>query len=168
MMDIPKEYKPWHEFSNTLRCLIWDQYGYGQEKAKPCDWFTPEAIERAKAFAAGVAEPDIRLIYEVSDNGKHGEWATVDDANKIIYFHNRVQASNPERYMRDRHATHNRLYGGIIRAILVYKRTGVACLPDWNANKVDSYGYKDGNKNLIPRVHEVKARLEKEGKVAIT
>ena len=164
-MNIPEEYKPWHEFMNANHCLIWDQYGYWHEKTKPCDWFTREAIANARAFASTVVEPDIRLIFEVSEDGRHGEWATVDDANKIVYFHNRVKA-NPDRkyrfnamaYMQDRHATHRRLYGGIIEALLTYKATGTACLPDWNTNESDRYGYKDGDKNLVPRVHEVKAR----------
>ena len=167
-MNIPEGYRPWHEFMNVEKCLIWDQYGYWQKpqehfRPRPPDWFTPEEINRSKEFAATLKEPEIRLVFEVSEDGRHGHWATVDDANQIVYFENRV-GPNPdslgkfsaELYMRGRHAEHERLYGGVIRALLVYQQTGIACLPDWNTNKIDSYGYKNGKTYTIPRAKEVK------------
>jgi len=164
-MNIPNDYRHWHEFAHTVDCLVWDEYGYCQESkypfvATPPDWFTREAIEKAKAFALQLVSHDIRLIFEVSEDGKHGKWATVDDANKIIFFDCGVNCAlsggSPESYMRGRHATHSRLYGGIVEALIVYKKTGVACLPDWNTNQLDTYGYKNGNRNAIPRTREAR------------
>ena len=129
------------------------------------DW-----IEKANKFALSLIKPDIAFLFEISEDGKRGEWATVDHANKIVYFHSRVTANpdrqgafSPEHYMRDRHATHTRLYGGIIDALLVYQRTGIACLPDWNTNEIDSWGYDDeGKRNRIPRVSEVVSNEQRE------
>jgi len=161
-MKIPENYTQWHEHMDANTCIIWDQYGYWQENgthfvAKPPDWFTSEEIKKAENFAARVVTPEMRIIFEVSEDGEHGEWATVDDANKIVYFHSRVKAKNPKSYMRDLHTTHCHLYVGIIEALIVYQKTGISCLPDWNTDKIDSYGYKDGKKYRIPRVKEVLA-----------
>jgi hypothetical protein len=163
-IDIPTDYVRWSEHMNTLNCLVWDQHGYWRKDIKPPEWFTGAAIDSAKAFVATLQPADIALLFEVSADGEHGEWATVDHANTTVYFHNRVKARDPESYMRDRHATHARLYGGVIGALLAYQSTGVACHPDWNTNESDRYGWKDGKQNEIPRTHDVISMHAKEGK----
>lgn len=146
--------------------LIWDQHGNWQEPRngfQPTlpEWCTKEFIQDAKEFTKTLIDPKIELWFSL-DSGVGsfgGKWITYDSANKIIYFDNAVSGCKSElgakAYIEKRHFEHKRLFGGVIQALLVYKKTGVACLPDWNTNKIDSFGYKNGQINKVPRAHEV-------------
>lgn len=64
-----------------------------------------------------------------------------------------------ENYVNKRYQELKYLHDGVIDALLVYKNTGIACRPDWNNNKIDSYGYNlvDGKikTNYVPKASEV-------------
>lgn len=158
--------------------LVWHQYGHWcrptkyNQSYRPA-WYTPEFVREAHKFAHTLVAPDTRLWYTTYANGENfsgktagGKWATYDVANKILYWCNAVCGCQSERaaenYILNRHVDYKRLYEGVINCLLVYKETGIACLPDWNTNESDSYGYNENGENRVPRAREV---LKKEGKV---
>lgn len=138
--------------------IIWDQYGYWTECCPLPAWCTEEYIAEAKEYAQSLKPYRIVLWYTNHSTG--GSWKIYDAANKVIYWENSVtgckSAAGSEAYIRRHGLDYVCLFSGVLDALLTYKNTGQACLPDWNTNASDSYGYKDGKKSLVPRVSEIR------------
>lgn len=159
-----ENYTKWDSFYNDS--IIWDTYGYSFQNCNKPEWCTSDFIKEAKSFALSLVEPKIELWFETfadgeSYNGRSAgaHWVTYDSANKIVIWENTVYGCATERsaeaYVRREHSNHLYLMGGVIEALLVYKNTGVACLPNWNKNNSDGIGWKNGEMHKVPRVKEV-------------
>jgi len=138
--------------------LIYNQYGYWQDK-RSClpDRYTEAFFTKASEFALSLKPHKIELWYKLHDTG--GSWKIYDTANKNIYWENSVggcsSSENAKRYILSHGTNYVNLYTGVVDALLMYKNTGIACRPNWNHNKIDPYGYKDGIRNYVPRCEEV-------------
>jgi hypothetical protein len=159
----------------TYEPLIWRDYGYwclhnGTKKpCEPPEWFNEECIKKAEDLAKNVKEPNLQVT--ITTEYKPGEswgskWTLFDpnnphidpDSGAVIGCKTEQAA---HAYAMERYTTLKRLYDGDVEALLVYQKTGVACLPDWNTNEIDSWGFKEINgkivKTRVPRASEVKA-----------
>jgi hypothetical protein len=167
-------YREYNSFYDSY--LVWDQYGYWCTTKCP-DHCNSESIQAAKNFAMSLVEPGIKYWYEVSNNHANrfngnqwgGKWSIYDQENKILFWENAVGGCVSEKraneYITKHALDYIRLYSGVMQALRVYQKTGVACLPDWNTNKSDSFGYKNGKQNPVPRAREVLANLDKHNQV---
>lgn len=160
-----ENYRNWNSWNNDA--IIWDAYGYWLEHGSRPEWCTDTFLKDAKSFAMSLVEPKFELWFETCNNcenwnGKKAgaKWVIYDSANKLIIWENKVigcaSEKSAELYVKRDYPIHVRLVGGVIEALLTYKNKGIACLPDWNTNLIDSYGWKNGEKCRIPRVSEVK------------
>jgi len=165
----------------TYEPLIWQQYGYWHYDKKrkilypPPEWATlPEVFHRVKHLVDNLKEPDLQIKIETSKEepenpfrlGKPwtAKWILFDPNNPHIEQDiGGVCGCKTEQdaynYAMQRYRELKHLYDGDVEALLVYKRTGIACLPNWNTNEIDSWGYKLINgkivKTRIPRAREV-------------
>ena len=165
----------------TYTPLIWRQYGYWHYDKKnkrlypPPEWFNEECLKRCEDLVKNLKEPDLQITVETSREepespfrlGKPwtAKWTLFDPNNPHIEPDNGgVCGCKTEQeayaYAMQRYRELKHLYDGDVEAMLVYKRTGVACLPNWNTNEIDSWGFKLVNgkivKSRIPRAREVK------------
>lgn len=164
----------------TYTPLIWMQYGYwhydkrNKKLYPPPEWFNIGCLERCIDLVKHLKEPDLKIKVTV-EFGKDSylrpdswgaSWVLYDPNNPHIeHDKGSVTGCKTEQdaraYAMQRYRDLKRLYDGDVEAMLVYKKTGVACLPNWNTNEIDSWGYKLVNgkivKSRIPRAREVKA-----------
>lgn len=163
----------------TYTPLIWRQYGYWSYDKKrkrlyePPEWFNAECLKRCEDLVKHLKEPDLQIKVEPSIEPEGSPWSGSWSAKYTIFDPNNphiepyecgVTGCKSEReahaYTIQRYAELKRLYDGDVEALLVYKRTRVACLPNWNHNEIDSWGYKklaNGKvvKTRVPRAREV-------------
>lgn len=180
-----EEYKKFPFLCNSQEemVLIYDYYGYwnkqGIEYAMKYNTdvcgtiINDRSRQRTKFLVEHLKPPMLKLkIYDVHEgellhHGKwHGKWIIWDENNKhIMASSGAVGGCKSEKgviaYANQRFGELKRLYNGDVSALLVYKKTGIPCLPDWNTNKIDSVGYKmieetgKYKENRIPRASEV-------------
>lgn len=159
--------------------LIWEQYGYWHlhslehakkygTKAFP-EWYA-KALKEAHKRIKELKEPDLRVKLTLHKNKDYDTFSIYDKANpKIKPFTVNVSKqdaySKPistKAYAKKRLNELKHLHEGSVRALLHYQRTGTITRPNWNTNKIDSYGYKEVNgkiqKAYVPRLEEVQKK----------
>jgi hypothetical protein len=169
--------------SQESMVLIYDYYGYWHKynieyskkyKIPVCPTIINDTSRKMTKFLVEHLQPsNLKLIvYDIQDgplvhNGTWtGKWVIWDDNNPHISADfGAVAGCKSEKgvidYANERYATNKRLFEGDVFALLVYKKTGIPCLPDWNTNKGDGVGYQrigESDKfqeNKIPRASEV-------------
>jgi len=160
----------------TYEPLIWKQYGYWHcaKKEKiiyPApEWATrPEVFEIVEHLVKNLKEPNLQVKIEThrdkNDTCWEASWSLYDDNNPHIEPDNGAvtgckSEESARAYATQRYNELKHLYDGDIEAMLVYRKTGIACLPNWNHNEIDSWGFKLVNgkivKSRVPRANEVK------------
>ena len=160
----------------TYEPLIWKQYGYWHYDKKykrlyPApEWATrPEVFEIVEHLVKNLKESNLQIKVEThrdkNDACWEASWVLYDDNNPHIEPDNGAvtgckSEESARAYAMQRYHELKYLYDGDIEAMLVYRKTGIACLPNWNHNEIDSWGFKIVNgkivKSRIPRASEVK------------
>jgi hypothetical protein len=160
----------------TYEPLIWKQYGYWHYDKKrkilyPApEWATrPEVFEIVEHLVKNLRESNLQIKIETSYNQSRlcweASWILYDGNNPHIEQDNgAVTGCKTEQeahaYAMQRYHDLKYLYDGDVEAMLVYKKTGIACLPNWNHNEIDNWGFKLVNdkivKSRVPRAAEVK------------
>lgn len=163
----------------TYEPIIWQQYGYwcydkrSKKLCEPPEWATrPEIFQIVKHLVENLQEPNLQIeISNVCHNPKgyslgwSCNWDLFDPNNPHIEGDQGgvcgcKSPQDARNYAMKRYQELKYLYDGDVKALLVYKKTGIACLPDWNTNDIDSWGYKLVNgkivKSRVPRASEVK------------
>lgn len=162
----------------TYEPLIWRQYGYWHcdQKRKILypmpEWITEETYKSVAHLVENLKEPNLQIKIKThidKDGLRLGTWG----ASWILYDDNNPHIEpnkggvtgckteeSARAYAMQRYHELKRLYDGDIEALLVYRKTGVACLPNWNTNDIDSWGYKQlaGGEIIrtrVPRAEEV-------------
>lgn len=175
-------------FSHYNSYLIYKQWGYWHKhsveinpelKDNFCCWsndFFKEFLEEIEFLKANLKPINLKLeiVKQIEkDEEITTRWIIKDLNNPFLNDEGAVLTKTKEsglRYAKERFSTEQELLGGCIKAFLKSIRTGVACLPDWNKNKLDRYGYKwveckNGKKRLkkflVPRCEEVKEVIKK-------
>jgi len=163
--------------SETYEPLIWRQYGYWHcdQKRKIVypmpDWVTEESYQHIEHLVKNLKEPNLQIeitnVHYVSEGYFPGwacSWVLFDlnnphiepDKGGVCGCKSELEAY---RYAMQRYRELKYLYDGDVEALLVYKKTGIACLPNWNTNDIDSWGFKLVNgkivKTRVPRAKEV-------------
>ena len=161
----------------TYQPLIWRQYGYWHcdEKNKIVypmpEWVTKETYKRIEHLVQHLKEPKLQISIEthidkdgLRPNSWGASWVLFDSNNPHIeHYEGSVTGCKSEldahNYALQRYRDLKHLYDGDIEALLVYRKTGVACLPNWNTNDIDSWGFKLANgkiiKSRVPRAKEI-------------
>lgn len=158
----------------TYSPLIWKQYGYWhadkkRKKVYPMpEWVTEETYTSIAHLVEHLKEPNLQIRIEThQDENKtcwEATWELYDDNNPHIEGDKGAVTGckteeSARSYALERLRTLKRLYDGDIEALLVYRKTGIACLPNWNTNEIDSWGFKLINgkivKTRVPRAKEI-------------
>ncbi|MCJ7633634.1 hypothetical protein MUP77_14750 [Candidatus Bathyarchaeota archaeon] len=163
----------------TYDPLIWKQYGYwSYDKKRKILYPAPEWATRAEVFeivehlVKNLKESNLQIeisnVHYVSEGYSPGwacDWVLFDPSNPHIEGDKGgvcgcKSEQDARNYAMQRYRELKYLYDGDIEALLVYRKTGIACLPNWNHNEIDSWGFKEVNgkivKSRIPRASEVK------------
>jgi len=159
----------------TYTPLTWRQYGYWSYDKKnkklypPPEWFNEECLRRCEDLVKNLKEPNLQIKIDTNRDKNNtcweASWSLYDGNNPHIEpDHGAVTGCKSEEsaraYAMQRYHELKYLYDGDVEAMLVYKKTGIACLPNWNHNEIDSWGFKEINgkivKSRIPRANEVK------------
>lgn len=156
--------------------LVYEQYGHwhfdartGKLYPKP-SWYK-SVLAEAKELMKILKPPNIVVEIIEQKEVEHPLWPNhkISTTYKFIDLNNPFLTDNNAVFTKTKHggvayankqlATSKRLMEGSINALLVTKETGIACLPDWNKNRLDDFGYKKDGQGIIstkvPRAHEV-------------
>lgn len=154
--------------------LIWEYYGYwhlsglerfGEKESLP-EWYS-EALAEAKKYVGTLKKP--KLVFRHTElKGKDYNRFSIYDKNnpKIEPFTVNICKKNNDgkpvdtlAYARQRTQELKHLHNGDIEAHLFYQKSKIPVRPNWNTNKIDSYGYRLLNgkwrKNYIPTLEEI-------------
>jgi hypothetical protein len=154
--------------------LIWDFYGYwhgSESKTFPRPiWANDDARKMVDFLLEHLNPPNLQIKIETHTgeriNGKswHASWVLFDLNNPHIAQYGGAvggcaSENGAKNYALKRYGELKHLYDGDIHALLTYKKTGIPCLPDWNKNESDSWGWINGNKNRVLRASEAEKAI---------
>jgi len=138
--------------------LIWDYYGYWNENCELPFWVTDENRKKVSFLVNNLSSADLQISIKFHSNG--ASWCIYDPKNPHIEEYTGAVGgcsteASARRYAENNFQKLKRLYDGDIEALLLYKKTGIPSLPNWNTNESDSWGYKNGQMNRVFRCSEI-------------